>query len=114
MNFKRKSLSLLLLVISVTITLLGLFFTPDFVAKYLKKVDVLPDYTVTKVLLYQLYSVIAGCIIFIISVYFFNKKYLKYVMAPAAVMLFLLIYRVHINVLYPNNIFLKTSDLIKP
>ena len=114
MNPKRKSLGLLLFIISVTITLLGLFFTPDFVAKYLKKVDVLPDYTVTKVLYYQLYSVIAGCILFIISVYFYNKKYLKYVMVPAVVILFLLIYRVHINVLYPNNIFMKTSELIKP
>jgi len=114
MNPKRKLLSLLLLIISVTITLFGLIFTPDFVAKYIRKVDVLPDYTMTKVLFYQLCSVIAGFILFIISVGYFKIKYLKYVMVPAVVILFLLIYRVNINVLYPNNIFLNASELIKP
>jgi hypothetical protein len=56
-----KPFYLFLLFLSIIIVVIGLLFTPDFIARHIKHIATLPPYTVTKVILYQLYSVIAGC-----------------------------------------------------
>lgn len=114
MKSMKTPFFLFLLFLGLTITILGLFTTPELVARYVKHVETLPSYTVTKIINYQLYSVIAGCVIFLLAVYLFNNKYAKYLFLPAIVILFLLIHSVYIQRIYPNNIFLKTSELIKP
>ena len=103
----------LLLVIGLAFILSGIFITPVFVAKHITHVEILPDSTGSKVLKYQLFGVISGCILLLAAIRSLDRKYFKYAIIPILAIAFLLIHRVHINVLYPNNIFLDKSGLMK-
>lgn len=110
----QRPLFLLLIFLGIIFIALGIIFTPDVVAKYIKHKDSLPNYTINKILLYQLYAVTAGCLIILLSAFFYNNKIAKYILLPVIFINLLLIHKVYINKIYPNNIFLKTSELIKP
>ena len=110
----QKPFFLLLIFLGIIIIILGIIITPNVVAKYVKHQDSLPQYTINKIISYQLYAVTAGCLIILLSAFIYNNKIIKYILLPVMFINIMLIHRVYINKIYPNNIFLKTSELIKP
>jgi len=114
MKSNKTLFFLLLLFLGLTLIIFGFVFSPDVVAKYVKKVDSLPSYTVSKIILYQIYAISAGCLIVFLSIYIINKIIAFYLLFPVIIFILFSIHNVYINRIYPNNIFLKTSELVKP
>ena len=110
----QRPFFLFLIFLGIICIILGIIFTPNVVAKYVKHQDSLPQYTINKIISYQLYAVTAGCLIILLSAFLYNNKIIKYILLPVIFINFILIHGVYINKIYPNNIFLKTSELIKP
>jgi predicted TIM-barrel fold metal-dependent hydrolase len=114
MKYKKNSFVLLFLFLGITLIIFGFVFSPEVVAKYVKKVEVLPHYTVTKVTFYQIYSLCFGFLIVLLSVFLLKKNIAFYLIFPVLFLFLLSIHNVYINRVYPYNIFLKKSELVKP
>jgi uncharacterized protein len=114
MKYKKNSFFLLFLFLGITLIIFGFVFSPEVVAKYVKKVASLPSYTAAKITFYQIYSIGVGCLIVLLSLYFLNKYITLYLLFPVIIFFLFSIHSVYINRVYPNNIFLKTSELVKP
>jgi hypothetical protein len=70
---KTKPFFLLLLFLGVSIIVFGFVFSPEVVAKYVKKVETLPGYTVSKIISYQIYAIGAGCLMILFSFYILKR-----------------------------------------
>src|SRR3990172_7814511 len=106
---KRKPFILSLLILGIFLTVLGIMVNPSFVAKYVKGATELSPNSTKRVINYQLYTVIFGCIIVFASIFFVHGKYGKYLIIPIAIVYYLIIHDVYINKIFPNNLFLNPA-----
>lgn len=116
MKSTKKSLFLILLFIGIALVIVGIIFTPPFGAKYVKKVDTLSPSQISKIISFQLFSIIAGFLMVLVSILFLNRKYVKYTIIPFIIIVFLFTYNVYenyINKVYPENIIFKSSGVEK-
>ena len=75
MKEARNRIVILILGLGVAISIVGILFTPSFVAKHVKHVIELETSQVTKVHSYQLYAIVIGCLMIALSVIFYKIKY---------------------------------------
>ena len=114
---RRRPLPLLLLLFGITLTISGIVLTPPIIAKYLKHVEVLSETKIVKVVIYQLFLIIFGFIIISASNLFIKWKHAKFHLTILFIFLCGLflnnLYKNCINIIYPNNIILKSSEKSK-
>jgi predicted TIM-barrel fold metal-dependent hydrolase len=113
MVFTWKRFILLLLILGVSITILGIVFNPTFVAKYVKGTSELSPNSTKRVINYQLYTIIFGCILVLATILFVHGKYGKYLIIPILIVYYFIIHNIYIDKKYPNNLFLNPAGLKK-
>ena len=109
----KPRLTIALFILGVLLALLGIVFTPPFVAKYVKHTETLNPYLTDKVLLYQLYTITLGCLVIFVSALVYSRAFAKILFLPLLIAYLLLVYGFYINKKYPDNILAKPSELVK-
>ena len=113
MKEARKIIVLLIFCSGIAISIIGILFTPSFVAKHVKHVIELETSQVMKVLSYQLYAITLGCLMIMLSVILSRMKYIIIILGSIFVGYFLIIHNVYLNNVYPGNVILDFTGLKK-
>ncbi len=113
MKEPRKIVVLLIFCLGIAISIIGILFTPSFVAKYVKHVIELETSQAMKVLSYQLYAITVGCFMIMLSVILSKSKYLMIILGSILVSYIFIIHNVYLNKVYPENVILDITGLKK-
>jgi predicted TIM-barrel fold metal-dependent hydrolase len=93
--------------------IIGILFTPSFVAKHVKHAVELETSQVMKVLSYQLYAITIGCMMIALSIPLFKIRYYIIIFVLIFVAYAFVVHNVYINKLYPENVILNSTGLKK-
>lgn len=110
---KRRLLLAFLIAGGGFLIVVGVVFSPDFVARYIKHVEALHPITEAKVLSYQLYTITAGFLLVLLSVFLYSRRYVKILFLPLIIAYVALAYTSYIDKRYPENTFLKPDEFKK-
>lgn len=113
MKEARKIVVLLIFCSGMAISIIGILFTPSFVAKHVKHVIELETSQVMKVLSYQLYAITVGFLMIMLSVILSRMKYIIIILGSIFVGYFFIIHNVYLNNVYPGNVILDFTGLKK-
>ena len=113
MKINRKSFFYIFLLVGISLITAGIILNPSFVAKHVKGTSALSPKTAVKVIHYQLYAISSGFIILLISIFYYNKRALKYFIFPVLIIYLFLAHAFYVNKIYPDNVLLNISGLKK-
>ena len=113
MKESRKIFILFLFCAGIAISIIGILFTPSFVAKHVKHVIELETSQLMKVLSYQLYAITIGCLMIMLSVLFYKIKHYILIFVLIFSSYFFIIHNVYLNKIYPENVILNPTGLKK-
>ena len=113
MKEARNRIVILILGLGVAISIVGILFTPSFVAKHVKHVIELETSQVTKVHSYQLYAIVIGCLMIALSVIFYKIKYRIIILLFIFLGYIFIIHNVYLNKVYPENVILNATGVKK-
>ena len=113
MKINRKSFFYVFLLVGISLITAGIILNPSFVAKHVKGTSALSQKTAVKVIHYQLYAISSGFIILLISIFYYNKRALKYFIFPVLITYLFLAHAFYLNKIYPDNVLLNISGLKK-
>ena len=113
MKEPRNIFILFLFCAGIAISIIGILFTPPFVAKHVKHVIELEESQVMKVLSYQFYAITIGFLIIVLSVLLYKIKYYIPILGLIILGYLLVMHNTYINKLYPENVILNPTGLKK-
>lgn len=116
-NNLGKQFTISIMAIGITVTILGIVFSPAFVEKNFTSIKFIEDHNMDTLLSFQLLSISVGMILFLVSYLIIIKKYLKrgfktitFAAAVIIIVYLIIINSTYLNEKYPRNIIFKPAE----